>query len=87
MRKTPVEEAVEELTLILMYLTRFNEEVVPGIEIDRTWKGYDFDVMNALDVNEYIQQGSYRSKSVTISEEGLHQAQRLLKKYQIDDFD
>jgi len=28
MRKIPAEEAVEELTLILMYLTHFRQEVV-----------------------------------------------------------
>lgn len=87
MKNIPADKAVEELTLILMYLTKFKEEVIPGVESDRTWKGYDFDVINALDDKEFIRQGSYRSKSVTFTEEGLKYAKELLEKYQMNDFE
>lgn len=53
---------------MLLYLSRFTR----GKKFDEAsdfyaWKGYDFDVLNQLNVEEYISQGSYRSKSVTIT--------------------
>ena len=49
-------------------------------------KGFDFDVLNQLNVEEYILQGSYRSKSVTITDTGLEKAEELLSKYGISDW-
>lgn len=67
--KTTPEKAMKELTIILMYLSRFNEESHFGLGMDKAWKGYDFDIINKLDEEDYIRQGSYRSKSVAITEE------------------
>jgi len=33
----------------LMYLTRFNESDRFGSNLDITWKGYDFNIINELD--------------------------------------
>ena len=87
--KVKAEEAMRELTLMLLYLSRFAQ----GEKFDEakdfyTWKGYDFDILNELDDADYIRQGSHpsRSKSVYITESGMEQARELLTKYGIDDW-
>ena len=81
------EDAMKELTLMLLYLSRFTrgEKFEEASEF-YAWKGYDFDVLNQLNVEEYILQGSYRSKSVTITDTGLEKAEELLSKYGISDW-
>ena len=86
MDKTNPEKAMKELTMLLMYLSRFNETGRFPSQLDMAWKGYDFDVVNELDEENYICQGSYRSKSVVITEEGMKFAQELLEKYNISDW-
>ncbi|MDI3312092.1 MAG: DUF6429 family protein [Thermoanaerobacterium sp.] len=86
MNKTNPEIAVKELTMMLMYLTRFNEKGHFGKELDMAWKGYDFDTINELDEKGYIIQGSYRSKSVAITEDGVKLSRELLSKYNILDW-
>lgn len=86
---TPTKEAMEELTLMLMYLSRFIEkDKFLNEEYNYAWKGYDFDIINKLDDEDYIRQGKHpsRSKSVYITEEGLKKAKELLLKYGIEDF-
>ncbi len=87
MDKTTPEKAMKELTMVLMYLSRFNEEDRFATDLDMAWKGYNFDIINKLDEEDYIRQGSYRSKSVTITEEGIKLAQNLLNKYDIKDWE
>ncbi|SNS69388.1 hypothetical protein SAMN05446037_101749 [Anaerovirgula multivorans] len=86
MDKTNPEKAIKELTILLMYLTRFNEGDRFGLSLDMAWKGYDFDIINELDKEDYIRQGSHRSKSVAITEEGMKLAKELLHKYNILDW-
>ena len=43
------------------------------------WKGYDFDVLNGLDDEDLIRQGSRRSKSVYLTETGKEYAGRYSK--------
>ena len=69
-----------------MYLTRFNEGDRFCSSLDMAWKGYDFDIINELHAEEYIRQGSHRSKSVAITEEGMKLSQELLDKYNISDW-
>lgn len=81
------EEAMRELTLMLLYLSRFTrEEKFEEASEFYAWKGFDFDVLNQLSVEEYIIQGSYRSKSVTITGNGIEKAEELLFKYGISDW-
>lgn len=54
--------------------------------MDMAWKGYDFDIINELDEEDYIRQGSHRSKSVAITEEGIKLAQNLMEKFNIADW-
>jgi predicted transcriptional regulator len=51
-----------------------------------TWKGYDFDIINKLDDEGYIRQGSHKSKSVVITEKGLEFSKGLLDKFNIDNW-
>jgi len=89
MDKTSAKIAMEELTMMLLYLSRF-------IERDRfsdennwyAWKGYNFDVLNKLDDEDYIHQGLHpsRTKSVYITEEGIKRAKELMEKYGVKDW-
>lgn len=86
MDKTNPEKAVKELTMLLMYLTRFNEKGRFASNMDMAWKGYDFDIMNELDAEDYIRQGSHHSKSVAITDAGVELSKELLDKYNISDW-
>lgn len=86
MDKTTPKKAMKELTMILMYLSRFNEGNCFGSSMNMAWKGYDFDIINELDEEDYIKQSSYRSKSVAITEEGIKLAQNFMNKYNIIDW-
>lgn len=89
MDKINPEEAMKELTLMLMYLSRFTgEKDFYNAQYYSTWKGYSFHVINELVDNEYVFDGKHpsRTKSVTFSEKGLAEAQKLLEKYHIDNW-
>lgn len=77
---------MKELTMVLMYLSRFNEDSRFASDLDMAQKGYNFDIINGLDEEDYIRQGSYHSKSIAITEEGIKLAQELLNKYNIKDW-
>ena len=64
-----MEEKIKELTLLLLYLTSWNESDLPE-EMRRSWKGYPFETLNEL-TNEDLIRGSFRSKSVYLTETGL----------------
>lgn len=76
-------QQIKDLTLILLYLTSW-EEGQNEFKARRSWKGYDFDNLNALEEQGLIS-GSRKSKSVYFSEEGISTAKALLKKYQLGD--
>ena len=89
MDKTSAKIAMEELTIMLLYLSRFTEEdrFSDGNDL-YAWKGYNFDVLNKLDDEDYIRQGSHpsRTKSVYITEEGIKRAKELMEKYGVEDW-
>jgi len=78
--KDLLEKSVEELTLLLLYLTSWEEEVMNGSKIIRSWKGYRFEVLNDLEEEGLISQ-SKKAKSVYLTEEGHKKAKELFKKY------
>ena len=85
--KTKTKKAIKELTLLLMYLNRFTDEKNFKTAKDfYAWKGYNFDIINKLDDEDFISQGKYRSKSVYITEKGMEEAKKLLEKYKIKDY-
>lgn len=89
MKHTDAEQAMKELTMALLYLSRFCErERFSEAKDFYAWKGYDFGVLNQLDEEDFIRQGSHpsHSKSVYLTEAGKEYAKSLLEKYQIDDW-
>ncbi|HBR08034.1 MAG TPA: transposase [Clostridiales bacterium] len=74
-------QAIKELTLMLLYLTAQPDRDYPQA-LPRSWKGYDFGVLNELSDDGCIVDGK-RSKSVGITEDGERQAKGLLLKYGI----
>lgn len=52
-----MEEQIKELTLLLAYLTSWNEKGrLFKQEFKKSCKGYDFDILNKLNEEEYIYQ-------------------------------
>lgn len=70
-----IEQLLEDLTLLLLWLTSWEEE-----DYHRSWRGYDFDILDALRKKELIT-GSYKAKSVYLTEKGVKEAKQLEKKY------
>ena len=73
-----VEKKVEELALLLMYLTSWEEECLYYDEdnnlnkdtFKNTWKYYSFDTINELTDRAYLFPSKYKNKSVTLTKEG-----------------
>ncbi len=63
-----MEKKIQELCLLLMYLTGWEEESrqKPGEKIFRAWKGYLFEVLNRLADDKLIVQFA-NTKSVTLT--------------------
>lgn len=73
--------ALHDLTLMLLSMSSWEEDV--GFStLRRAWKGYDFDILDLLEGEGYIQSGR-RSKSVTLNDAGMHQASELMEQYGI----
>jgi DNA-binding PadR family transcriptional regulator len=78
--------AARELTLALLFLNRFREKVGPNSWTPwRAWKGFDFDTLDKL-VEAGLISSSRTAKSVSLTDEGLAEAQRLLDKFGIADW-
>jgi hypothetical protein len=89
MAKIDTKQAIREMTLILMYLTRFQEEgrAWPGYpKQDLAWKGYDFNVINDLEAEKLI--GRPPSVQACGSDrQGLERSRALLERYNVLDWD
>ncbi len=88
MKKKTREEAIEELSLMLMYLTRFSDDDEYCRYMEMAWKSYDFGALNALDQKELIfQPRSSRgySKYAYLTESGKARARALLEEYDLAD--
>ena len=71
------EDQILKLTLLLIYLNSWQEKnFEPPVHC--AWKGYDFDILNALEEKGYISQ-SKTAKSVYLTEEGVKLAKELEK--------
>ena len=71
---------VEELTLLLIYLCSWEEQLAPDLAVHRAWKGYLFEVLDALEEKGYVSQ-TRRAKSLTLTGEGLLRAQELEERH------
>ena len=66
MDKTNEEQAMQELTMMLLYLSKFTDRDIPtcdGKPAYYAWKGYDFGILNELGDQDYIRQGDHPSRS------------------------
>ena len=86
-------DTVKDLTLMLMYLASWEENLAPELhekpdrlgfrpQIRRTWKGYDFGILNEL-TDEGLVNARNRSKSASFTDEGAAKALELLMQYGI----
>lgn len=69
---------VEELTLLLAYLTSWEEDSAPE-SVRRVWKGYDFDVLRSLERSGYIN-GGRKAKSLVLTPEGVARTEALRRR-------
>ncbi len=82
-----MDQKIEELTLLLMYLTSWEEkgfvrdenDEIKEEKVKTCWKGYSFDVMNKL-TDENLLYFS-KGKSITLTKEGEEFAKELIDKY------
>ncbi len=76
-----LDEVVKELTLLLLYLTSWEEEVFAGVPtLHRAWKNFRFETLDAL-VDEGLLSAGRRAKSVAFTDDGLSKARALQRKY------
>ena len=73
------DDVIQDLTLVLMFLTSWTERAG---ELPRCWKGYDFDVLDAL-AEQGLISSSRGAKSAYLTDEGVDQARRLLARFGI----
>ena len=79
--KISAKDAMKELTLMLMYLSRITEE-----KDFYAWKTYDFETVDALEDEGLVYQGKKSWKRVFLEEKGMEKAKSLLEKYGIADW-
>ena len=70
------ESKVDEIVLALLHLTSFKEG-----EIRRSWKSYDWNVLDRLHEKGFISDPKTKAKSVILSDEGVQQVKLVIKKY------
>ena len=86
MSKKPRKRAIEELSLMFIYLTRFQDNNEYRRYLENSWKSYDFDALNELENKELLFRPK-KNKCVYLSEEGKKAARSLLAEYNIADKD
>jgi hypothetical protein len=76
------EKIKQELTLLLIYLTGWEEEKrnSPGEKVFRAWKGYRFEVLTEIQNQRLIYQIP-GGKSLILTNEGKQKAEELRRKY------
>jgi hypothetical protein len=72
------EQRIRDLTLMLLYLTSWEEKEALHGKIFRSWCSYDWDALDALKDEELIY-GSRKAKSVYLTDEGVVRAKELLE--------
>ncbi len=78
------EQIKKELTLILMYLNqRCEYERMIKKNITYSFKGFDFDDINALNEEDYIIDDG--NKRITFTDKGKEKVKELLKEWNIEE--
>jgi hypothetical protein len=55
-------QIIEDLTLLLLRLTSWEEQVHGSLTIHRAWKGFRFEVLDALEEAGYLNQTTVQSR-------------------------
>ena len=86
--KTSPDQALHDMTLAMLYLTRFKESgrFVPETPLFRAWKSYDWDTLDKLCEEEFTID-RHGNKSLYLTEEGVAKAREILEKYGISDWE
>ena len=85
--KISAKDAMKELTLMLMYLSRITEEKdFKNAKDFYAWKTYDFETVDALEDEGLVYQGKMSWKRVFLEDKGMEKAKSLLEKYGIADW-
>jgi len=74
-----MDDTINELTLLLLYLTSWEEDA-GFTKVIRSWKGYPFESLNELTDGGFIS-SSRGAKSVYLTEEGIEKAKELAIRY------
>ena len=74
-RMSSIESTIDELKLVLLYLTREKNRYGNVY----SWKGYDFGALNKLSEKELILQRSYKAKSAVIPKGSVPDIKRLVR--------
>jgi len=84
---TSAHDAVRELTLALMFLTRSRTKRKKGFEEPwEAWTDYEHDVVDELHEKDYIR-GNRRMRFAIITKGGMAEARRIISKYGIEDWE
>lgn len=83
------EQAMHDLTLALIYLTRMSEQRngsdLWDIKDFRAWKNYEWDTVDKLD-EEGLVSSKHGNKSLWLTEDGVKKAREILDKLGIEDW-
>ena len=73
---------IQELTLVLIFLTGWEEDKrnAPGKKVFRAWKGYRFEHLAVLQEQRLIRQVP-GGKSLVLTDEGKQKVEQLKRKY------
>ena len=81
------EQAVHDLTLALLYLTRFKEgRGKQEDQLFRAWKSYDWDALNKLSEEEFTLD-RHGNKGLYLTDEGVARAKEILESLGIKDWE
>ena len=86
--KIPPEQALHDMTLAMIYLTRFTDGRLKKDEDPplRAWKSYDWDTLDKLSEEDLIID-RHGNKSLYLTDEGAARAKEILEKYGIADWE
>ena len=86
--KISPDQALHDLTLALIYLTRFKERgrLRFDDQLFRAWKSYDWNTLDKLSEEELIID-RHGNKSLYLTEEGETKAKEILEQYGIKDWE
>lgn len=87
--KIPPEQALHDMVLAMIYLTRFTDSRLKKYEdspLLRAWKSYDWDTLDKLSEEELIID-RHGNKSLYLTDDGIAKAKEILEKYGISDWE